>query len=236
MKFLIKIFLLFVVFNVFSQDIKKDSVAVKVDSLYREDQFYFNFAYGNLQKVPSNLNQNKFSSVISFGFLRDFPINKNRTFAIALGLGYSGSGYNENLYIYNTTDVNGVESKNYEIISPDVYYKKNKLSLHYLEIPLEIRWRNSTFDSHKFWRVYAGFKVSYLLSDKYKFINDVQTIEIKNNPDLNKFQYGMYLASGWNTWNFYAYYGINPLFKSAKIGTELIKMNTLNIGLQFYIL
>ena len=64
----------------------------------------------------------------------------------------------------------------------------------------------------------------------------MQTIEIKNNPDLNKFQYGMYLASGWNTWNFYAYYGINPLFKSAKIGTELIKMNTLNIGLQFYIL
>ena len=236
MKFLIKIFLLFFVLNVFSQDIKKDSVAVKIDSLYREDQFYFNFAYGNLQKFPSGLNQIKFSPALSFGFLRDFPISKNRNFAVAIGLGYATTNYNHNLYQYKSIDGNGNESTTYEILSDDIFYQKNKQSFHYLEVPFEIRWRNSTYTSHKFWRIYTGFKVSYLLLDKYKFVNEIQTIVIKNNPDLNKFQYGCYLTAGWNTWNVYVYYSLNPIFKSAVINNQNIKMNTLNVGLQFYIL
>lgn len=236
MKFLIKIFILFSFFSVFAQDIKKDSVVVKVDSLYREDQFYFNFSYGNLQKIPKDLNQIKFSPAISVGFLRDFPLNKNRTFALAIGLGYAATTYNHNLYQYKSVDVSGNETREYEILSEDIFYQKNKQSLHYLEIPFEIRWRNSTFASHKFWRIYTGFKVSYLFFDKYKFVNDIQTIVIKNNPDFNKLQYGCYITAGWTTWNAYVYYGLNSIFKSAKIDGQDIKMNTLNIGLQFYIL
>jgi len=42
---------------------------------------------------------------------------------------------------------------------------------------------------------------------------------------------------GWNTWNFYAYYGLNPLLKSsAQIDNKAIDMNTTNFGLMFYIL
>jgi hypothetical protein len=67
-------------------------------------------------------------------------------------------------------------------------------------------------------------------------VNDVQDFTIKNNPDFNKLQYSIYLTAGWNTWNFYASYGLNTIFKSAKIENEAIKMRSLNIGLQFYIL
>ena len=236
MRFLIKFLLLLSVSTVFSQEIKTDSTKVAVDSLYREDQFYFNLTYNNLENIPEGLRQNKFSTGISFGFLRDMPINKKRTFSIALGLGYSTAGYNDNLYTYKSDDGNGNFTRVYEIISGDTYYKSNKLSLHYIDVPLEIRWRNSTPESHKFWRIYSGFKVSYMFYDKYKFVNDIQTIIIKNNPDLNKIQYGCYLAAGWNTWNFYAYYGLSPLFKSASINGQELKLNSLNIGLQFYIL
>lgn len=219
----------------FAQEkIVKDSIAV--DSLYREDQFYFNFTYNTLQNTPSGLKQNKFSTGISFGFLRDIPINKKRTFALALGLGYSSAAYNDNLLISKVTDVNGNPARNYEIISGDTPYDKNKMALRFIDIPFEFRWRNSTPDSHKFWRIYTGFKVSYLFSDKYKFESPGETIIVKRNPDLNKFQYGCYLTAGWNTWNFYAYYGLTPLFKSATISNQELKMNTLNIGLQFYIL
>lgn len=235
MRFLLKFFLCFSILNSFSQDDKTKAPEIALDSLYREDQFYFNFTYNNLQKLKE-LRQNKFSSGFCVGFLRDMPINKSRTFAIATGLGYSLNIYNSNLYIYKTTNSAGGTVNNYEILSSDIYYDKNKLSLHYLDLPIEFRWRSSTPESHKFWRVYTGIKLSYLLSDRYKFVNDVQSIVYKGNKDLNKIQYGCYIAAGLNTWNFYAYYGLNPIFKSAKINNEQIKMVSFNVGLQFYIL
>lgn len=208
-----------------------------VDSLYREDQFYFGITYNILQNLPTGITKSKFSPGISVGFLRDMPINKNRTFAIALGVGYSLSVLRENMYTYDLPDSNGAVTRTYEVLSDDSFYDKNKQTLSYIDVPLEIRWRTSTPDSHKFWRIYAGFKVSYLIGDRYKFINDVQTITIKNNADLNKFQYGCYLATGWNSVNFYAYYSLNPIFKSTtQLAGQPIKMNTLNVGFMFYIL
>jgi hypothetical protein len=203
-----------------------------VDSLYREDQFYFNITYNALQKRPDGITQNKLSPGIAFGFLRDMPINKKRTFAIAAGLGYSLSVYNQNLRI---TEAGGTYT--YQIPDEDTSFSKNKLSLHTVDLPIEFRWRDSTPESHIFWRVYTGLKLSYVFYDRYKSEGSAGSVVMSNNKDLNQFHYGIYLAAGWNTWNFYAYYGLNPLFKSsAKIETQSIDMNTANFGLMFYIL
>lgn len=233
MRWYFQIIILFLSISVFSQEKIVETKAV--DSLYREDQFYLNFTYNNLQNLKG-LKQNKFSSGFCVGFLRDFPINKSRTFALAAGLGYSLNIYNSNLYIYKTTNADGSLANNYDFLSSDIYYSKNKFTLQYIDLPLEIRWRSSTPDSHIFWRIYTGLKLSYLISDRYKFVNDLQYNIYKKNNDLNKLQSGLYIAVGRNTWNFYAYYGLNSLFKSAEINGEKIKMNTFNIGLQFYIL
>jgi len=228
MRFLKSIVFFLFGLSVFAQEKTVDFDAV--DSLYREDQFYFGLTYNKLQNTPSGLSQNKFSSGITVGFLRDMPINKARTWAIALGLGYSLNNYNDNLFIDDS------DAENLYFTDANVTFDKNKLSLHYVDMPLEIRWRNSTPESHKFWRIYTGFKVSYLFYDRYKFTNSEGKILIKGNKDLNKIQYGTYVAMGWNTWNFYAYYGLNPMFKSAKISGKQLDMNTLNLGLMFYIL
>jgi hypothetical protein len=232
MRYYFSILTFFLFFGAFAQEEVVENKAV-LDSLYREDQFYMNFTFNNLINTPKGLSQNKFSPGIALGFLRDMPLNKSRTFAIAAGLGYSLNIYNDNLYQihYDASNTNS-----YEIIDQDIYYKKNKLSLHFIDLPIEIRWRASTPESHKFWRIYTGFKFSYLIGNRYKFVNDIQTNIYKNNSDLNKLHYGCYLAAGWNTWNAYVYYGLNPLFKSAEISGEKIKMNTFNVGLQFYIL
>ena len=201
-----------------------------VDSLYREDQFYLNFSFNNLQKSPSGLKQNKISPMVAFGFLRDMPINKNRTWSFAAGLGYSLNVLNDNLFIDNSSG-----NMSYQV-NTQISYDKNKLTLQYIDLPIEIRWRTSTFDSHEFWRIYTGMKLSYLVYNKYSFVSETERLSITKNSDLNRIQYGVYIAMGRNTWNFYAYYGLNPLFKSASIGGEPIKMNSFNLGLQFYIL
>lgn len=227
MRFFLNIFIFFSAVNVFSQEIP-DFTAV--DSLYREDQFYFGITYNILQNRQTGVSQNKFTPSFSLGFLRDMPINKNRTVAIAAGIGYTINNYNQNIFISET---NGVPE--YNIIDSETDYDKNKLTLHYIDVPVEFRWRTSTPDSHIFWRIYTGFKVGYLVYDRSKYQDGNAKIIVTNNKDFNKLQYGTYIAVGRNTWNFTAYYGLNTIF-SAQQNPTIADMKTFNLGLMFYIL
>ena len=230
MRFKLLILFFFTIFSAFAQEIEQPIKVV--DSLYREDQFYFNFTYNKLQNFKG-LSQTKFSPGICLGFLRDMPVNKTRTIAFAAGLGYSINIYNNNLQEISTNSNNS--ANNYNLIS-DANFTTNKFVQHYLDLPVEIRWRTSKTYSHEFWRIYTGFKLSYLINDQYKYDAAGLSISNNSNPDFNKLVYGCYLAAGFNTWNLYAYYGLKPIFKSVEISGEKINTTTFNIGLQFYIL
>lgn len=201
------------------------------DSLYREDQFYVGVSYNILQNRPVGVKQNSFSTGLHVGFLRDFPINKKRTFAIAPGLGLSFQNFKYNLIV---EEVNN--QTNYSTLKAGVPFDKNKLALYFVDLPIEFRWRNSTPESHVFWRIYTGVKFSYLVLDRAKYIGDNKDITVVGNKDLNKFNYGVYIAAGRNTWNIYGYYGIQDIFKTGKLNGNPIGLNTLNLGLMFYIL
>ena len=234
MRFLFSCLFLVSFFNGFPQDeTPKIQPIVKIDSLYREDQFYFSITYNMLVQGPENLKQDKFSAGFSGGFLRDFPINKKRTFAIAPGLGLSYQNYYQNLTISQSAD----GARIYGVNSYDEFVS-NRFRQYSVDLPIEFRWRNSTFESTKFWRVYAGLKFSYIFAAKSVLNDGETTYKIKNNPDLNDFQYGAYISAGYNTWNIYAYYGLNPLYKSnvKTLDGESVNMRTLNLGLIFYIL
>ncbi|STO14756.1 porin family protein [Flavobacterium hibernum] len=221
-------------FNAFSQDVKPEvKPVVKIDSLYREDQFYFSVTYNLLMNGPTGLKQDKFSAGLSAGFLRDMPINKTRTIAIAAGLGLSYQNFYQNLTISKgpTGDlIYGVNDSG--------QFVSNRYKQYSVDVPIEFRWRNSTYESYKFWRIYSGVKLSYIFSDKSILKDGESTYKISNNKDVNQFQYGVYVSAGYNTWNVYCYYGLNGLFdKSVKtISGESINVKAMNIGLIFYIL
>ncbi len=217
------------------EEVKTDSVPVVVDSLYREDQFYASISYVLMQNKPDGYDQNSVSTSLGAGFLRDMPINKRRTYSIAVGLGYSYYNIKHNLKV---TENAGAAF--YEFAEDGTDFDKNKQVLHYLELPIEFRWRNSNAVSHKFWRVYTGFKISYLFADKAQYypVSGGST-KVKSNGDLNDFVYGAYISAGWNTWNLYAYYGITPMYKQeARLNDsgQKVNLNTVSLGLIFYIL
>jgi hypothetical protein len=219
MRLLVTLFFLFFVTIGFSQSETKPVV----DSLFREDQFYVSISYNFLQNKPDNFSQYSFSTGLSAGFLRDFPISDNRHWAIAPGIGYSFNDLKQNIdfsSISNSTDT--------EIV-------KSRIILHYVDFPLELRWRNATPDSHKFWRIYGGFMASYLINGKFKYEGSFGSGTENINDLLNKFQYATYLTFGFNTWNAYIHYGLNPFFDKNKTTTEN-NVTTLKIGLIFYIL
>ena len=229
MRNLLKIVFLLSFVNVFAQQEIPDFDAV--DSLYREDQFYFGVTYNILSTKPKDVSQNSFSTGLNAGFLRDFPLNKKRTFAIAPGIGFSFKNYKQNLVIQ---ELDG--TMQYSTIPAGEPFDKNKLAMYFVEAPIEVRWRTSTFESHKFWRIYTGFKMSYLLMSQSRYKASGIDYKVSNNPDIAKFQYGTYVAAGWNQWNFYAYYGFDNMFKNGTLNGDPIKMHTLNFGLMFYIL
>lgn len=214
--------------------IELDSIVPVADLKYREDQFYASLSYNIMQGKPPGYSQYSFSTGLTVGFLRDMPINKNRTYAIAAGLGYSYNNIKHNLAAIN---INGENT--YQTVDK-ADFDKNKLVLHYLELPIELRWRNSTALDHKFWRIYLGFKVSYLFYDKAQYEPDGNTtIKVRNDKNINSFVYGTYISAGWNTWNLYAYYGLTPIYNSAPFEGnkgQKLSMNSLNLGLIFYIL
>lgn len=219
MRLFVSLFFLHFISFVYSQN---ETVTV-ADSLFREDQFYVSISYNILQKTPDNFNQYSFSTGLSAGFLRDFPISDNRHWAIAPGIGYSFNDLKQNIdfsSISNSTDT--------EIV-------KSRIILHYVDFPLELRWRNATPDSHKFWRIYGGFMASYLINGKFKYEGSFGSGTENINDLLNKFQYATYLTFGFNTWNAYIHYGLNPFFDKNKTTTEN-NVTTLKIGLIFYIL
>lgn len=212
----------------FAQSFSQDNGNMVLDENYLEDQLYLTLNYGILNNKPNDFLQNGFSGGLSMGFIKDIPLNSNRNFGLGIGLGYGFSTYIQNLKI---SPANGIET-----FSLAENYNTNKLNVNFVEVPFEIRWRTSTAEKYKFWRVYSGIKLSYLLSSKAKYESDTEAIEIKNLNSIAKFNYGLTLSAGYSTWNINVYYSLLPLFKSGNLNGSEIDINEFKVGLIFYIM
>lgn len=213
-----------------------DSIVVgetKIDSLYREDQFYFGFTFNLLLNRPDGIRQSGFSGGLQLGYLRDFPINKKRTLAIAPGVGWSINTYGQNLLVTE----NKIDESEFYILTDESDYSKNRFTNYLVEFPLEFRWRNSTPDTYKFWRIYAGVKASYLYHFKSRYEGIGNNVTQTKVDELNRWRYGVMFTFGYNTFNFHFYYSLNPLFDAKTTNSHReIGLHPLKIGLTFYIL
>lgn len=203
-------------------------------SKYLEDQFYMGLGFNFLQDKPTDVVQRSLSYNIQAGFIRDIPLNYTRNFGLGLGFGYATNSYYTNIVASRT---NGAIS--YEIVNTDDgNFVRSKLETQAIEFPLEIRWRTSTPEEYKFWRVYAGGKLGYVFSGRSRLVTANESSEGFSNGDLQKLQYGLTLSFGYNTWNIHAYYALNPLLEdgTSLTGGETIDFRVLRIGIIFYIL
>lgn len=123
------------------------------------------------------------------------------------------------------------------ILTDPSTYKRNKLETHLIEIPIEFRWRNSTRESFKFWRIYGGAKFGYVVGSRSKYVTE-DFKESFSNGDTENFTYCLTLNVGYNTFNLHLYYGLNALFEDGVNGPDgqQLEMAPLRLGLIFYIL
>ncbi|XLS29763.1 porin family protein [Flavobacteriaceae bacterium M23B6Z8] len=200
---------------------------------YREDHIYMGISYNILLNRPSGITQNNLPYGVQVGYIRDIPINDRRNFGFGVGIGYALNNYFTNLLALQTEDGTVIYSE----IPDEQSFKRNKIETHLLEIPLEVRWRTSTHETYKFWRIYGGIKLGYIFANASKFVGDTGR-EKFSNDDLERFQTDVYISFGYNTWNFYASYGLQSVFKSGvqTVTGESLDIRVLKAGLIFYLL
>ena len=206
----------------------------EVDSLYREDQIYIAGTFHIIGNRPSGISQSAFSGGLHAGIIRDMPFNKRRNWALGVGLGYSINTYNQDLLIIPDSG-NGTQFRE---INDDDNLEKNRFYTHIIEMPIELRWRTSTPESYKFWRVYAGMRLGYMNYFRSDFVSE-EGLELSDkSPDgLERFRMGATLTFGWNTFNFHVYYSLNNLFdKSVNVIDQDGALQVIKVGLMFYIL
>lgn len=230
MKGLILIFFCFFIGVISAQELKTLQVT---DSLYLEDQFYLGITYNLFLNKPTGVTQRNLSYGLQGGYIRDIPLNQRRNVALGIGLGYAVYSYYTNLVVRESDS-----GLLYSALGADVDYKRSKIENHVIEIPLELRWRNSTPEDYRFWRIYTGVKFGYVFGSRSKFVSNQETISF-TNKDSRNFQYGLTLNVGYNTFNIQAYYSLVNLFDdgvNSADGGENIAVRPLRIGIIFYIL
>jgi hypothetical protein len=216
----------------FGQEALPVADSTEVDLRYREDQFYLGLSYNLLLNRPEGLSQRNLSYGLQLGFIRDMPLNASRTVALGVGLGYGVNSYYTNLRA-----IRAGGDIQYFLLSDSEVYKRNKIETHLIEVPIQLRWRNSNPTETRFWRIYGGVALGYVVGSRSKFVSQ----DVKDsfyNTDVEKFRYGLMLNIGYNTFNLQAYYGLNTLFQDGvqDVDGRPLDMVPLHLGLIFYIL
>lgn len=199
---------------------------------YFEDQIYIGINYNFLGNKPDDVFQRNFSYGLQGGLIRDIPISNSGRVALGVGIGYAVNSYYSNII---STKTDGIII--YELAANGFEYNRSKFETHGIEFPLEFRWRNSTATRYKFFRVYSGIKFDYNFSNRSKLVTDSGKIGF-TNTDVNRFQYGLTLNVGYNTFNLHVYYSLTDFLEK---GTQLTSgenfaIQPFRIGLIFYVL
>ncbi len=206
------------------------NVSAQIDSLrigdrYLEDQLYANITYNVLLDRPFGEENRGFSYGLSAGYVRDIPFNKSGNFAMGIGVGYNYDVFTHSLQVVNTNEV-----------TYNTGVTANKIYLHNIEFPIQFRWRTSDAVTYSFWRIYTGVRLSYNLRNSFSYeLNDVK-YEFKNINVYNNFQYGLELNAGYGAFNFFVYYGLQPMFNDVNIDGVHVNTKITKFGISFFLL
>lgn len=191
---------------------------------------------------PTNLSLNNFQSkTVSLTYYYDLPIGNNGfTFTPGIGLGLERYSLENNFTLTSSVDANSnrtiMATDLNTLISNPISFDKSKLAMHYLDIPLELRYYKSKNQYNRGFRVALGVKVGVLYSSfvKYKFEDaggDNRTVKDRQDLGLNRFRYGVQGRVGWGGISLFGFYELSDKWDIAPAGGANTKTLTFGISL-----
>lgn len=193
------------------------------DGPEKMDHVVIDVNHDRFQALPVGISQSYFSVGVDAYMFHDHPVNKKGTVAWALGLGYSGMNVHHNgQFIY---EVQGSNTTTHLLPYPDgLKIYKNKISLNYVEVPFELRFRtmNKSIEERNVanFRFYVGFKGGVLVNSHTKYRDDETKVKVFDIENLLLYRYGPTLRIGFKKLSFHAFYSLTSIFETGK-GPEL---------------
>lgn len=230
MKKLIGLCFVLVTFSVFAQDTtatdlkehtKKELRKKREEQLQRmklpKDRIAIDFLGTNwFHQVGNGFNTKWYSRGINVYFYYDLRIKKSRV-SFAPGIGYGAV----NIYHRSemVSDSTGISFQPMDATKLDKI-KVNKVTLQYIDIPLELRIRSNPDKSDNFWKVAIGFKAGIRVDSHTKqTIKETSGTKVyveRRFSDFNLFRAGPTLRIGYSVFNLTAYYGVVDVFKQGR--------------------
>ncbi len=176
--FLLVVTILLIVSVKAQQDNPSGKVSRKIDISSRPgDHLMFQLSSDHWTGMPDSISshQSGFSKGFNAYIMLDKPFKSSPKFSLGLGIGIGSSNIafkKLNIDLKSTAiklPFTAVDSSN--------HFKKYKLSLSYLEVPLEFRYSSNPLNSNKSWKFAIGGKVGTLINAHTKG-KDLQS---KNN-------------------------------------------------------
>jgi len=173
--------------------------------------------------VPKGINTRTINQGFQTFAMYNVPFGKSN-FGFAIGLGFRAQNMYGNFLVKSSIDSTYLEKIG---DTASVNYQRSKLTLPYLELPIEFRFKSKSKIA-----VGIGFKVSYLLPAHTKYVGEnyntlngakyrVKLREIKN---LEQFSYGPTFRIGYRWFNVNAYYSLSKIFTKGN-GPELYPLS-----------
>jgi hypothetical protein len=142
---------------------KKDWSKVKLDPRKAADHFMVEVGYDNWANTPDSIHIQGFNRSFNFYFMYNFPFKSDVRWSVAAGLGIGSS----NIFFHDQ-EVLVSAYLNQTLAFPDetgtTHFKKYKLVLTYLEVPIELRFAVDPTNMDHSWKIAVGTKVGLMLS------------------------------------------------------------------------
>ncbi len=181
------------------------------------------------QDEPGEMDLRSLQRGVSIKAMQDMPLGRTN-FSVAAGLGFTSHNlYSDHRYLYNPA----WDHFDFYPITTD--YDKNKLSLNYLEVPVEFRFR--TRDINRRFRLYTGLKAGYLVNahTKYEGKSDHdqdhaggRRVKLKEHrlDNIASYRIGLTAMLGYRSVNIHLYYPLTNVFED----NSAEEMNAISLG------
>jgi hypothetical protein len=235
------IFVLCIIFAtpVFSQDSDSTEVTKKSGKV-RLATLVINLNNCFLNTAPSGMENRAISPGADAYLGLNLPLRSTGLY-FAVGTGFSSLNYHYNLTSLNSFfDANG-NTKAF-VIPDSVNYLANKLSVTYVDIPVELLYSSQAVKRSKAFKAAIGFKGGFLVNSHIKYKNEVNGEVVKSKvnhiKNIEKFRYGVTARLAYGPVGITAFYSLTGLFQKNKLllnNLPVKDMSPLTVGITFNI-
>ena len=163
---------------------QQGKVARKIDLSSRPgDHLMIQFSSDHLSAMPDSIgsHQSGFSKGFNAYFMLDKPFKTSPKYSIGIGIGVGSSNI---AFKKMNIDLKSTTAKlPFTATDSAIHFKRYKLSLSYLEIPLEFRFSSNPLNSNKGWKAAIGLKAGTIINAHTKG----KELQNKNNTLINDY-------------------------------------------------